>query len=169
MTQDNQPDEPTGLVKPSKGTLKPSRLKKEEQQALARAVQLRVILGRTTEEIAAEFRISRAKVKAKLTEARKDGGAKDVAETLVLERLLPKAVAVFDAALSGEEVPKGTIDVAKDVLFGMAVLKKKDEVSVTHNVSPLEAYRKEREQRLAQEGVVVIDAEPLQIPDKLSE
>lgn len=156
------PQEPS--QKPSGGLakrqgVKPTRLKKDEQQALARAVQLRTILGRTTEEIAAEFRISKAQVKAKLLEARKEGGAKDVAEMLVLDRLLPKAVAVFDAALSGEEIPKGTIEAAKDVLFGSGTLKKKDEVAVTHELSPLEAYRRERDQRLGN----VIDVTPLQI------
>lgn len=138
-------------------TIRPTRLRKDEQAALAKAVQLRAILGKSQEEIAEEFRLTIPQVKAKLREARKDGGAKDAAELLVLNRLLPKAVAVFDAALNGEEVLKGTIEVAKDVLFGAAVLKKKDEVSVTHTMSPLDAYRQEREARIAQANV--IDAE----------
>lgn len=139
-------------------TIRPTRLRKDEQQALAKAVQLRVILGKSQEEIAEEFRLTIGQVKAKLREARKDGGARDAAELLVLNRLLPKAVAVFDAALNGEEMAKGTIEVAKDVLFGSGTLKKKDEVNVTHTMSPLDAYRQEREARIAQ--LNVIDAEP---------
>lgn len=131
-------------------------MRKDEQAALAKAVQLRVILGRSQEEIATELRLTIPEVKRKLKEARKDGGARDAAELLVLQRLLPKAVAVFDSALNGEEIPKGSIEVAKDVLFGSGTLKKKDEVNVTHDVSPLEAYRREREIRLAE----VHEAEP---------
>lgn len=156
-------------IVPSAGPVRPTRLKKEEQQALAKAVQLRVLLGRTQEEIAEEFRLSLRQVRDKLKEARADGGAKDIAEVIVLKRLLPKAVAVFDAALSGEDVPKNTIDVAKDVLFGSGTLKKKDEVAVTHELSPLEAYRRERDQRLRPTGEEydgdVIDVTPPQLTE----
>jgi hypothetical protein len=134
---------------PVKDPVKPSRKSGEEKKALSRAVQLRVILGKSRAEIAEEFRITQTEVAKRLKEARADGGARDLAENLVLTRLLPKAMAVFDAALEGEEdIPKFTIEVAKDVLFGSGVLKKKDEVAVTHNVSPLEAYRREREEKL---------------------
>lgn len=138
-----------GLPKHLKDPVKPSRRSGDEKKALSKAVQLRVILGKSRAEIAEEFRITQTEVSKRLKEARQDGGARDLAENLVLTRLLPKAMAVFDAALEGEEdIPKFTIEVAKDVLFGSGVLKKKDEVAVTHNVSPLEAYRKEREERL---------------------
>jgi len=142
----------------------------EEREAMGRAMQLRVIMGRKHKEIAAEFNVPRQEVSRRLKEARESGGILDLAQDIVAKRLLPKAVAVMDAALDGEEVPKNTLDVARDVLFGTNTLKKKDESTVNVTVSPLDAYRKERMDRLQMENVIDIDAvEPLRLTESTDE
>lgn len=145
----------------------------EEREAMGRAMQLRVIMGRKHAEIAAEFNVPRQEVSRRLKEVRESGGALDLAQEIVSKRLLPKAIAVMDAALDGEDIPKNTIDVARDVLFGTSTLKKKDESTVNVNVSPLEAYRKERMDRLQMENVIdaveVPDREPLQLSEAKDE
>ena len=140
----------------------------EEKEALTKAVQLRVILGRTMGEIAEEFRIPKTEVVKRLKDARESGGALDIAQKLVADRLLPKAIAVMDAALDGEDIPKSTMDAARDVLFGTSTLKKKDESNVTVTLSPLEAYRKERMERQQVENIIdvtPIEREPLALKE----
>ena len=167
----NPTDKPIKVMLPNN---KPGRKPKktpEELEAMSKAVQLRVILGKNIDEIALEFKTNKKEVIRRLGEARAAGGALEIAQELVANRLLPKAVAVMDAALNGEEIPKHTMDAAKDVLFGTNTLKKKDESTVNVNLSPLEAYRKERMERQQMETIidVVPEREPLVLKEAENE
>lgn len=124
---------------------------KPEQQIQAAAVVQRVALGKTIAEIAAEFRLSPRTVRERLQLAR-ESGILQQAQVIILEKLVPLAVAAYAHALQNESGDAELrLKAAKDVLFGAGALESRSSSTVTHQADPntLEAFRQERERRAA--------------------
>lgn len=112
-----------------------------EQQAAQAALMLTERLGgKTIGEIQQAFGVSRSTVHRRLNLAEQHG-LLETAKAILLERLLPKALAVYDAALDD-----GEREIARDVIFGLGALRKTATVttvpsSVEDNEETLEDFR----------------------------
>ena len=82
------------------------------------------ILGSSIKEIAEQFQVSKDTVNRALSLARKND-LYGIAEKIVMERLVPKALAVYDL-----ELEAGNLDAARDVAHGTGVLKKNGGITV---------------------------------------
>jgi DNA-binding Lrp family transcriptional regulator len=119
----------------------------------------RVALGATIREIASEFHVSPRTVRERLQLAR-EAGVLQQAQVIILEKLVPLAVAAYAHALQDESGnAELRLKAAKDVLFGAGALESKSSSTVVHqaDLNTLEAFRAERAARQP-EGVIV-DAE----------
>ncbi len=76
------------------------------------------ILGHSLKEISEQFRLSTATIKNELHYARQRD-LYQIAQSIVAERLVPKALAVYDTHLE-----EGNLEAARDVAYGAGVLKK---------------------------------------------
>lgn len=127
----------SGKILPKKGN---PRMKEEEKkvQAVA-ALARRTLLNETMEEIAQHFQMNRHAVASRLQLAR-TMDLTQLARDLIVERLVPKAIAVVDHHLN-----EGSYEAAKDVLFGTGGLQKSSKSEVHHSTTPtLDAIRAER-------------------------
>lgn len=140
-----------------RGTSQTLLPKKEDQLAQGQLMLAERILGKSVGEIAEAFRMGTETVQRRLALARAEGGALDIARALLLERLVPKALALYDAALDMAPVSKEQVQVATEVLKGSQVLEKQSKSTVTHKMDSdtLEAYRAERMKKSAVDGEVV--------------
>ena len=110
----------------------------------AAAMMARRLLGTSIAEIAAEFGVSLGTVSSRLQLAR-ESGVLPQAQTIILEKLLPLAVATYHHALTDEQGdPELRLKAAKDILLGTAAIQSK--ATVVHESDPesLEAFRAER-------------------------
>jgi hypothetical protein len=105
----------------------PSRqadLRKEEQEGRAGLMMARRLTGHYLTEIAKEFQASTEEVKESLQEARRKA-LHTKALDFITNQLMPKALAVYAAALDG-----GDVEVATKVLEGLGVLGAKGQVNL---------------------------------------
>lgn len=121
-----------------------------EEETRARLIAAdRLITGASLQEIARSYGIGTTRVKRALSHAERIGFYEDV-EAAILERLVPKALAVYEAHLD-----RGSLDAARDVAYGVGVLRKNPEVSVNVGASDsLESYRLLREIKNDQRNVL---------------
>lgn len=128
--------------------------KPEEKELQALAMLTERVLGKSIKEVAEQFRVSPATVHDRLALAR-ESGVLPQAKLMLLERLLPRALTVYIAAMDQQPVSEESVKAARDVLFGLGVLEKQTKVvqKGPSEDDTLASYRVEREKRKA------IDAE----------
>lgn len=118
------------------------QLGKEDAALQAQAMLIpRIAHTASLAEIAAQFNVSTATVKKRLAEARQSEFAA-LAQEIVMERMLPKALSVIEM-----ELDKGNYDAAKDLLQGMQVYQKGGKATIEHitsNSPTLDQIRAER-------------------------
>jgi transposase-like protein len=107
-----------------------------EREIRGEAVLAHRAVGRSIREIAALFEVGSSTIHRWLKEAEQNEKLKR-AKGIVGERLVPKALAVYDTKLE-----QGDLEAARDILFGAGVLSKSHKVEVTNNQDPLEKFRK---------------------------
>lgn len=97
----------------------------------------RVLENKSITELAKSYHLTPQRVKEHLAMAHA-GGFYQQFEALILEKLVPPAMAVYEAHLT-----RGSLEAARDVLFGMGVLSKnpKTQEGATPGVETIEAYR----------------------------
>lgn len=110
-------------------------------------------LGKSIPEIAKDFGVTRADVKRYITEA-EESGFVDHLRLTAFERLAGKALAVYDARLD-----MGDLDAAKDIAFGLGILKKDNKPIGDSKkvVDTLAAYRQQREKE--NENAEIVESE----------
>ena len=111
-----------------------TRAKEAEAKAKLIAAE-RLISGASIAELARSYGIGTARVKRALSLAERSGFYEAIDEIL-LSRLLPKALAVYELHLD-----RGSLDAARDVAFGIGALKKNPSVEVSVGADPLAAFR----------------------------
>lgn len=99
-------------------TMRPSP-QKDRLRALQGAVMtVEKTLGASLKEIASTWGVSTGYVNSRLEEVSNAGFAQAF-ERALLERMVPQALAVYEAALGA-----GDLDAARDLLFGLGILRK---------------------------------------------
>lgn len=94
------------------------------------------ILGKSFREIGRLFNVSGQTAK-KWVKAAQEGEQLKRAQGIVGMRLVPKALAVYD-----QQLERGDLEAARDILFGAGILSKSQKVTVTQELDPLEAFRR---------------------------
>lgn len=136
----------------------PSRaqLNKQEKELQGQAMLVRRISENLNyTEIARIFGVSRGAVQERLAMARATEFTQ-LAQEIISERMLPKALAVLEA-----ELEAGNYEAAKDLLFGSQVYQKGGKATIEHvtsNSPTLEQIRKERAKAI--EAEVISNGEP---------
>ena len=95
----------------------------------------KVLENKSITELAKDYHLSPARVKEHLALAQSSGFYQQF-EALVLDRLVPPAMAVYEAHLQ-----RGSLEAARDVLFGMGILRKNPKEADNPGVETIEAYR----------------------------
>jgi DNA-binding Lrp family transcriptional regulator len=105
--------------------------KEKDLRAMAIAAD-KLTSGKTIAELAAEYRISKASIRDSLTRA-DQAGFYDAYRGVILEKLMPKALATYEAHLD-----RGSLEAARDIL---AILSKAPQGAQDVDVTTIEAYR----------------------------
>ena len=100
----------------------------------------RVLENKSVTELARTYHLSPERVKEHLAAAHA-GGFYQQFEALILDKLVPPAMAVYEAHLT-----RGSLEAARDVLFGMGILRKNPKETEHPGVETIEAYRMTRVQ-----------------------
>lgn len=97
-------------------------------------------LGRSVDAIAKQWQVSPAYVTQRLDDVTTCGIAEQF-ERMILERLVPQALAIYEAALRA-----GDKEAARDLLFGTGVLRRQDRKleKLQPTLETLETYRQKR-------------------------
>ena len=114
-----------------------SRARETETRAKLIAAE-RLVSGTSIKDIAESYGIGRASVLKALTIAER-AGFYEAIEEILLSRLLPKALAVYELHLD-----RGNLDAARDVVYGIGALKKNPAVEVTVGNDALAEFRPTR-------------------------
>lgn len=137
-----------------KGTAKlPGKayLHKQEREAQGQAMlAIRISDSRSYAELALMFGVSRETVAKRLQDARA-GQLTGLAQEIIMERMLPKALAVLE-----QELESGNYEAAKDLLFGSQVYQKGGKATIEHitsNSPTLDSIRRERSKAIDAEVV----------------
>ena len=112
---------PPGTPKPRRGNGRP-RLSRDERDARASLILQARLSNRRTEEICAEFRISRNTVYRALDFARRQGLLDKARDFLTLD-LVPLSLAAYEEALRFGDLPL-KVEVASKVFEGLNILGK---------------------------------------------
>lgn len=110
-------------------------------------------MGRSIREIAKLFEVSHGTAHRWVKEAQQTEQLKK-AKGIVGERLIPKALAVYD-----QKLEEGDLEAARDILFGVGVLSKQQKIEVTREMDPLEAFR-QKYFKPAEEPVIEVEKIP---------
>jgi len=147
-----------GLI-PGEKPKKANELRFEEAQGTLMAVHR--MLGKSLREIGAIFDLSAETVRKRLTVAQ-GNELLGLTQDLVKERLLPKALAVYETKLL-----EGDLEAARDVMFGTGGLSKSTTVKVGADPESLENWR-ERYFMGPQQPIVTIEG-AIEVIDEDSE
>lgn len=117
-----------------------SALRRNEEARAKLIAAERVISGASIAKLAESYGIGTKGVKNALSLAERAGFYEQIEEA-ILSRLLPKALAVYEAHLD-----RGSLDAARDVAFGIGALKKNPtvEVQVGGGIETVDDYRRAR-------------------------
>lgn len=137
-----------GTIVPMSEPLVPTKVPAKDRLKIATAQQRaeehlranlmaadRVLENKSITELAREYHLSADRVKEHLAMAHASGFYQQF-EALVLDKLVPPAMAVYEAHLQ-----RGSLEAARDVLFGMGVLRKNPKDLENPGVETIEAYR----------------------------
>lgn len=110
------------------------------QRAQAKIMLAKRLSGSSLSEIAEQFQVSPQTINRRIKLAMREGLLDEATDT-VIDDLVPKALAVFRAALL-----EGDVDCARDILFGTGILSKTPKPAQTTTVTAttelsLEQYR----------------------------
>lgn len=109
----------------------------QDKDARALVFMLERIGGKSISQIAINYNCSRATVDNYLAYGRKQGLVVNEARQLIADKLLPMALAVYEAQLES-----GNLEAAQDLLFGTGVLQKTSNVQHKAEASDtLETFR----------------------------
>lgn len=121
-----------------------------EKEARAKLIATdRLVSGATIAELAQSYGVGAGTVRSALNLAER-AGFYEAVEKALLERLLPKALAVYETHLD-----RGSLDAARDIAYGVGALKKNPAVEVsvgTSSADDINAYRVAREKALEGTG-----------------
>ena len=132
-----------------------ARLNQQEKDLQTQAmVVARVSESKTYEQLALMFGVDRRTVAKRLENARAAQFAQ-LAQEIINERMLPKALAVLE-----QELENGNYEAAKDLLFGAQVFQKGGKAVIEHVTShspTLDSIRRERAKAIEAEIVKIED------------
>lgn len=111
--------------------------KRAEEHARANMMAAdKVMVNKSISELAREYHLTPQRVKEHLDMALATGFYQKF-EALILDKLVPPAMAVYEAHLE-----RGSLEAARDVLFGMGILRKNPkDADAAPGVETIEAYR----------------------------
>lgn len=95
----------------------------------------KVLENKSITQLAADYHLTPQRVKDHLALAHSSGFYQQF-EALILDKLVPPAMAVYEAHLQ-----RGSLEAARDVLFGMGILRKNPKELDNPGVETIEAYR----------------------------
>ncbi|MFZ9527873.1 MAG: hypothetical protein ACO27L_08070 [Schleiferiaceae bacterium] len=138
------------LVKPVNSAAKirmDAEQKRAEEKLRASMMAMdRVAENKSIAELARTYHMTPAKVKDHLALANASGFYQQF-ESLLLEKLVPPSLAVYEAHLE-----RGSLEAARDILFGMGILRKTPKETEQSGVETIEAYRIVRAQQPTTQG-----------------
>lgn len=112
-----------------------AKQKAKEEEARAKLIAAdRLVSGASIKALAESYGIGQARVRKALSLAEMAGFYDDI-EQVILSRLLPKALAVYEMHLD-----RGSLDAARDVAYGIGALKKNPSVEVSVAADPLAEF-----------------------------
>jgi hypothetical protein len=116
------PSPPATPVRPPRK--RGASLRSEEKRVQATAMLARRLFGDKITEIADEFQVNPKTVYRRLSDARASGALSDC-RSIIIESMLPKAMAVMQEALEGDDM-KIAVQVALKIVDGLEALKGPD-------------------------------------------
>lgn len=121
--------------------------KRAEKKLRASMIAMdRVAENKSIAELARTYHMTPARVKDHLALANASGFYQQF-ESLLLEKLVPPSLAVYEAHLE-----RGSLEAARDILFGMGILRKTPKETEQSGVETIEAYRIVRAQQSNSQG-----------------
>lgn len=140
--------------KPGKAVL----VRDSDKDARALVFMLERIRGKSLAAIAAEYNCHPNTVFNYLERARQRGLILDEARSLISSKLLPMALAVYEAHLQA-----GSLDAAHDIVYGIGALEKNS--TVKHEADPGETLDTFREKLAEAKKTITVTVSPMPVQE----